>query len=431
VKEDRVVEPFEITNANREPGRNIARTMGLLATSTEAHPNEVRVLVYGQSISKQLWWLKVKHWLQATYPHAKLVMENWAIGGFHATRLLACAEHDVRLFYPDLVLFHDYGPQDDYEAIIRAIRRTTTAEIAIQTDHVAVGQNEGWHDAHAFEWLPALCDRYGLELVDVRRNWQRHLAQTGLAAQDLLSDHVHLNDAGNALMAAIVSAHLVQSAAYGPDPQGLTSLLRLGVDFVPGSEITVAFDGNRVDLIDAARLDAAVLIDGQPPSAHGGSYVAERPWLDRSWPPKVGVPVRIDLGERPESDRWSLRVREVLDDGAEVRFELHSERHGFDGAGTSAADFVSQSGRIVIPRTAWFVREETGFFAMLPAVGVDERIPFAVRLLGRDRVAWAASPAAPVTLAQVAERGAHRLTLRARNGGGLPVRALRVHRSPL
>jgi len=68
---------------------------------------------------------------------------------------------------------------------------------------------------------------------------------------------------------------------------------------------------------------------------------------------------------------------------------------------------------------------------MLPAVGVDERIPFAVRLLGRDRVAWAASPAAPVTLAQVAERGAHRLTLRARNGGGLPVRALRVHRSPL
>jgi hypothetical protein len=37
-------------------GRNVQRTMRLLATSTPERRNTVRVLFYGQSITEQGWW---------------------------------------------------------------------------------------------------------------------------------------------------------------------------------------------------------------------------------------------------------------------------------------------------------------------------------------------------------------------------------------
>ena len=40
-------------------GAKIQRTMMLLATSTPQHRHRVRILFYGQSITKQDWWLEV------------------------------------------------------------------------------------------------------------------------------------------------------------------------------------------------------------------------------------------------------------------------------------------------------------------------------------------------------------------------------------
>lgn len=422
---------FDVENANAEPGRHIARTMHLLADSTSAHPNEVRVLVYGQSISKQAWWLKVKHALQEAYPHADLTMENRAIGGFHSTRLLRCAANDVRLFYPDLVLFQDYGPRDDYEAIIQAMRRETTAEIAVQTDHYVRGQNEDWHDEHAETWLPALCDRYDLELIDVRANWKRYLRVHNLEPEALLRDNVHLNGRGNALMAAIIQAHLVHNPALDPDPQGLVRVLQAGDAFdASKATIDVSFEGNRVDLVGAGRwIGAEVLIDGRPPSAWKSVHVAERPWLGKSWPPKVGLPVRIDLGAEPEPGTWELRVQAVEEDGGVVHFEAYRRDDDWQGAGTSTARFVSENGQVVIEPEAWFVRESPGFFGSLGAVEAGDRITWTIHRMGRDRVQQTLALGTTVTLAQGLPHGSHRLTLK--GGRALPARALRVYRPPL
>jgi hypothetical protein len=423
---------FDVKIAHPELLRNIARTMHLLATSKAREATEVRILVYGQSISKQVWWLKVKQHLRNTFPHARLVMENWAIGGFQTTRLLQCAAHDARLFYPDLVLFHDYGPQEDYEAIIRVLRRETTTEIAVQTDHVAVDQHDAWHDHHAEVWLPDLCRRYGLALIDVRANWKRYLKRERVAPQLLLNDTIHLNEEGNELLAGIVTAHLVHDATLGSDPQALVTTLQPGADFQVGDEdVTVSFQGNRVDLMPNRVLNTEILLDGVPPSSLLGSYVAERPWLDRSWPPKVGLPVRIDLGASrdgspPEPEHWTIHVSEVRENGAEVDFELFGSRHGFDGAGTSGADFVSDSGRIAIARDAWFVRESPEFFHMLPAVRRGDEISFAARSLSRDSLTPRDGSPPIVTLVRVADSGPHTLTLRS-----LGVAALQVYRPPL
>jgi hypothetical protein len=456
--------PITIENLNPEPGRWIARTMTRLATSTPQQPNEVRVLVYGQSISKQAWWLKVKHALQDRYPHAKLVMENWAIGGFHSPRLRRCAAHDLRCFYPDLVIFHDYGPRDDYEAIIRTIRAETTAEVLVQSDHVGAEQHQAWHDEHSFEWLPDLCRRYKLDLVNVRGAWQRYLEVEDLEPRALLRDQVHLNDRGNALMAEIVKAHLIHEPAYGDDPQGLVTTLRAGRDFdLSGGKCELEVEGNRVDLVASGPLRARIRLDGEDPATLRASYVAERPWLNRSWPPKVGLPVRIDVGDGPEmgfeAGAWTLTPTRVIDNGAVVYFELMRQEQGFEpaaeaslavserspastvpaergaqslivGEGSSEEDFVSDDGQIVIPQSAWFVRETPEFFHMLPAVEEGDAITFNVRYLSRSAITAPARIEAPVTLIHVAGSGPHRLCLTNEDDGDLPVSLLQVHRPP-
>ncbi|MFO0928320.1 MAG: hypothetical protein U0736_14990 [Gemmataceae bacterium] len=65
-------------------GRNIARSMYLMATSTPQSRNTVRVLFYGQSITEQDWTRRVAADLRRRFPHAHLVIENRAIGGFAA-----------------------------------------------------------------------------------------------------------------------------------------------------------------------------------------------------------------------------------------------------------------------------------------------------------------------------------------------------------
>ena len=90
--------------------RYIQRTMNLLANSTPENPNTVKILVYGQSLSEQDWWLKVKENLKNRFPDANLIMENKAIGGFASQILVKTMERDLLDFYPDLVIFHVFEP---------------------------------------------------------------------------------------------------------------------------------------------------------------------------------------------------------------------------------------------------------------------------------------------------------------------------------
>jgi len=117
-------------------GRNIQRTMRLLATSTPEHRNTVRILFYGQSITEQNWAKLVADDLRQRFPHANLIIENRALAGFASQMLVKTAETDLYPFQPDLLIFHVYGAHDKYEDIIRRTRERTTAEILMQNDHV-------------------------------------------------------------------------------------------------------------------------------------------------------------------------------------------------------------------------------------------------------------------------------------------------------
>jgi hypothetical protein len=418
--------------------------MRLLATSTAEHRNRVRVLFYGQSITEQDWWKQVASDLRARFPHADIKIENRAIGGFASQLLVRSAEHDLYPLYPDLVIFHVYGAHDAYEQIIRETRSRTTAEVLIQTDHVArwpdptaTQQSDvsaWWDQQMNGHFLPATARKYGCGLVDVRAAWLDYLRARDLQPSALLSDDVHLNAHGNDLLAHLVSRYLVYRPDLPPpaDQQQPVRDLAVGRDVRwEQGKLVVEFEGNRVDAIagpgaatkrvDAKAQPLAVAIDGRRPASHPACYYFSRP----SPPPWSPLFIkRIDRDAPLVPERWTYRVTAVEPDAKSWSFEVEGSVTGPDGAGESGEPFTSTSGRVRIDPADYF----RGFNAPLPRgftitwsalpMFVDHYVP------PNDGAGQA------TTLVQGLPNGKHVLTLSAAPGSGdpPPIAALRIYR---
>lgn len=351
-------------------GRNIQRTMTLLATSTGERRHTVKILFYGQSITEQTWTKLVAEDLRRRFPHANLIIANRAIGGHSSPRLIKTMEADVLPFYPDLVIFHVYGDDVDYERIIRTIRARTTAEVLMQTDHLRrnddprqevtdpakiVRAKENWNEWMNYVFLPGVARQYGAELVNQRELWKAYLRDHKLEPGELLKDNVHLNEHGNYLMAEIVKAYLRYDPSFPPATwQGLTKIYELGKDVrLSKGKLALAFEGNRVDVImkQGAGRRVRVRIDGQRPSEFPASYAFTRAthYPQSTWPTLL----RVQRGEPLLVEDWTLTLTELSPDYGEVKFTLAGSRTGADGAGVSTARFVSRSGRIVIEPGDW------------------------------------------------------------------------------
>lgn len=350
-------------------GRHIQRTMRLLATSTPQRHNTVRILFYGQSITEQTWSKLVSADLRRRFPHADLLIENRAIGGHSSPRLVKTMEADVFPFYPDLVIFHVYGDDGDYERIIRAIRERTTAEIMIQTDHlrrdddphneetdpakITRGKAQ-WNSWMNYVFLPRLAQQYGAELINQRELWKAYVRDHQLKPGDLLKDNVHLNEHGNYLMAEIIKAYLrfdpkLKSAA----DTGTVTTLPVNQDarWRDGA-LALPFDGNRLDVLVKAGARFSVRIDGRRPSEIPALRVFNRVthYPQSTWP----MLLRVQIGETPLLlETWTLTLTELGEGYRQVRFKLTGSQTGEDGAGISTERFVSQSGRVVIEPGDW------------------------------------------------------------------------------
>ena len=348
-------------------GAGINRTMHLLSTSTPEHRNRVRILFYGQSITEQEWWHQVADDLRSRFPHADLVIENRAIGGFPSQRLVKTAEHDVFAFYPDLVIFHVYGANQPYEAIIRSIRSRTTAEVLIQSDHAAVippatisrwkDKGAWWDDWMNHTFLPRMAARYGCGLVDIRTDWVRYLKTNHLPPSALLLDDIHLNPAGCNLMARLVERYLVVQPGVSPaaaEAPVRTEPIGRGLVF-DGGRLTTRFAGNRVDLVAGPTsrptqiLD--VRVDGKKPSEIPELYAITRP-EPKPWSP-IAV-IRVDHDVPVIEEDWTLTVDQYTDKPPTWTFHVVGSKTGPDGSGTSAAQFVSKSKRVRIEADSWF-----------------------------------------------------------------------------
>lgn len=370
-------QPRELSQAEAERiGRNLPRVAQELARAADGRSAELRVLFYGQSIVAQPWWQDVVAGMDEAWPGVRITAGNLAIGGFEAPALLRVAVHDVEDFAPDLIIFHVYGGHGgELESLVRLFRFRTSADVVILTSHVAIGSRnaEGSeraasliraHDEHA-DLLTRLGDRYGCEVIPIRRLWKKYLQEHELPASALLSDGIHLNEHGRFLMARLVGRHLKQvsgsESGEGPrvieDGDGGAMIMpqveriEVGQSVTADRPLRMRVTGTRIEVVpghvDGKALGSArIMLDGRPPSQQGRLYGVSRPSRARDvWWPAIR---RIDHEAPLVPELWQLRVTEVAPDARWFGFEVTGGLTGFDGRGRSDQLFLSQSKRVVI-----------------------------------------------------------------------------------
>ena len=438
-------------------GRNLQRTMRLLAESTAEKRNTVRVLFYGQSITEQKWAKMVEEDLRRRFPHANLIVENRALGGYASQLLVRTAETDLYPFQPDLLIFHVYGSHDKYEDIIRRTRERTCAEILMQTDHVTKPadlteetdsakvpiQSGKWDAFMNHNWLPSLAKKYGAELCDQRAIWKRYLANHALEPKALLKDDVHLNAHGEYLMAQCVNAHLRRDEKFDPAPaEQWVRTLVVGKDIAwKDGKLTVKFEGARADVVadvvagaGGTGRTAAVTIDGRKPSEfaelNGFTRAVTKP--EGKWPVKWPVIAPISSEKPLLVEDWTLDARKDAANEKLFTFTLTGSKTGPDGEGRSDAKFVSKSGRVVIAPEDWNVGYATALAGIKP---VPER--FAVKWKVEPRFvddftlpgAKDAKTETTITLAEGLPN--MKYTLEISGGPDYPITSVRIYQPPL
>ncbi len=420
-------------------GVNIQRTMTLLATSTPAHRNKVRILFYGQSITEQEWSKQVADDLRKRFPNADLEIENKAIGGFASQLLIRPAEHDLYPFYPDLMIFHVYGANGEYEQIIKSTRSRTTAEVLMQKDHVTQWppavpdqtKDKGmwWDDMMNNHFLPEIAQKYGCGIADDRTPWLDYLKTNHYEPRQLLKDGVHLNDHGNFLMAALVERNLI----YRPDLpkdnwKNLVRSYKIGTDIKPkDGRLTFEFEGNRIDLMPTRNAkvgtQARILIDGKKPSDFPELYAITRP-APGPWSPLAVVRVNHDSPLIVED--WTLKVTSVNPDSTHWTFDVDGSVTGADGSGNNDTPFTSKSGRVRI--------DPEGFFRN-GTIPVGYAIKWKVYRLNSDMFTVPPMPDAareyPTTIAQGLANTKHKLEVVADAQGSFPIGSIRIYQPPV
>jgi hypothetical protein len=435
-------------------GAHLQRSMALMATSTGLKRNTVRILFYGQSITNSDWTRIVGERLRRQYPLANLVIENRAISGFDSSKLSKTAEADLYPFYPDLVIFHDYGDAAPYEDMVRRIRERTAADILIATDHIAprVGEKideatdpaklpapkPGTHDAawRSYVFLPALARKYGAELADIRTLWKQYLKDAKLSPSDLLYDDLHLNSHGIDLMAELILAHL----RYRPElamnaDDGRVKTLTVGpeddLQWKDG-KLVVPFEGNKIDLIckEGAAAPAAIRIDGKKPSEFPELYIPTRAIAvdpRGPFPPLLRVRHRTPL----IIEDWKILITDVNADCTRYKFRVIGSVTGDDGDGEGGKPFVSKSGRVVL--------DPDDFNLLFPLRRFENATSSSLEALWHVRPHFVDQFVAPangnhfgetiVTAAQGLKNCKH--TLEITGSPDTPIGAIRIYRPPL
>lgn len=331
--------------------------------------------------------------LRRRFPQAPPIVYKKHVGSSVPWRfVLGWANHHVVPEQPDLVVLYGIGLESDLEKIFQTLRRQTTADIVVATVHWKADDVKYWgrdEDATDFANIPELrriCQKYGVELVENRKEWAQYLRDHSMKVEvdpdhGLLLDAVHQSRYGALVINENIVRHFAPRDAYAYDPDSRERRLSVTSDepapgresaTISGSEwtlregvasttaadsrIEVRFTGNRIDLIGVASPDggqARVLLDGLPadevPCFSAGPVAAGA----KNARPQQGSlgdigPHGIALGTNLVPQTWTIQVTD--DQG---NYKLTGSVTGADGTGNMLKPFVSRSGQISIPPELW------------------------------------------------------------------------------
>jgi lysophospholipase L1-like esterase len=320
---------------------------------------QVRVLFYGQSITEQKWTEQVSDWLKNAYPSVQFVIENRAIGGHSSQILWKTAEADLYPFQPDLLIFHVYGDADDYERIIRNTLTRTTADVVIQTDHLAAkdaliaptgsfNPKENWTEWWNTQFLPDLARKLPITLLDVRTPWRKAAQAQPNQARSFLTDDVHLNDRGCDLMASIIIDGLKELVKKA-QPKS-SKVIETPLNWV-GDHAILDFQGSRIDVVGSRPSELQVEIDDIPVENHPDLMTKTRttPFPDSNWP----LILRTSHDRPLLAEDWTITLQNIDPTGTAGSFSVKGSVTGEDGNGCIDKTFRSSSGRVIIQPDDW------------------------------------------------------------------------------
>jgi len=380
-------------------GSRINRTMTLLATSTEEHRNTVNMMFYGQSVTAGLMTGDMLAELQDRFPHANIILKKRAIGGFGSPALLRTAPHDLYYEHPDFIFFHCWGGEKtgEMEELVANMRKLTSADIMMFThawafvaDDEEKAASRAASDQASSDEIRRIAEKYGCELVEVRKEWKHYLDTNGMTINMLMGDtvtsNVHPNAKGHTLLAKLILRHFRYDPSRPVDwvervkrydakeafgqtngPLSLTGAWDSESEGVvtrsSESRLKLMFHGNRVDVIAAPSANpgtASILIDGKTPSSFPEMYYCTRP--SKVYGGTRPAIKRVDIGENSVIETWTLTITEIRDEDAkDFSFDLKGSVTGPDGSGNSKEPFVSNSGRIRIDPKDFMVAWAQGY----------------------------------------------------------------------
>jgi hypothetical protein len=361
--------------------QKIARTLEIIRTSTPTTHKVLKVLFYGQSITRSGWHnAVVAHWREK-YPNAVFVVENRALGGFASQNLVRTTEQDIAAFYPDLIIFHVYGDHRAYEKILRMFRSLTAADVILQTDHgdglpdppcfeglqLSLRRKPGcagvlwihqrlWHDEMSYHKIPAFAKKYGMAVEPQRQWWRDYLLQNQLDPQSMLmSDGLHPNEKGNELIARFFNRYFDDLVEHwnGQTEQNVTSIPANAAQSSDPVE-TVTFDGSRLELLSNRTLAVwpSVTIDEHSPKDIDGCYQVTRSSPLASVPDWPALR-RITLLHDHTAQDWTASITTITPDQKSFDFRVRASTSGDEGSGDSSHQFVSKSGQLSIDADDW------------------------------------------------------------------------------
>jgi hypothetical protein len=362
--------------------QKIARSLEIIRTSTPANHKILKVLFYGQSITRSGWdEAVIEHWHQR-YPNTVFVVQNRALGGFASPALLRTTEQDIAAFYPDLIIFHVYGDHRAYEKIIRLFRSRTAADVIVQTDHgeqlpdapcpeglrltlhrppgcrgLLWLRQRNWYDEMSYHIIPRLAKRYGLAVEPQRLWWSDYLLQTHVHPEALLADDIHPNEKGNELIAAFLDRYFdnLVDTWNGQQEHSVVSIPVRSLEDTDGHG-TFSFEGSRVELIATRRVAVwpTITVDGHDPKDMDGCYLATRASSIGTVPDWPAVR-RIFLTHDHVAQDWTATMTQISPDQKSFAFTVEASKTGNEGSGNSSHDFVSRSGILGIEKQDWML----------------------------------------------------------------------------
>jgi regulation of enolase protein 1 (concanavalin A-like superfamily) len=210
--------PIEYPDSTQS-GIGIQKTMAKLSGG-----QPVKIVFFGQSIvAGNVWVDSLTKYLRNKFPSSAITMVNAAIGGCAAECMTGNNNVETKLVpqHPDLVILYIYyHVEPDMDALIRQmVAKLPGSEILVFNFHFSPATStwspEGqeseipWEDAASWDYLPALCEKYGLGFLDIRTPWVSYLATYYNGRDALTADGIHLNAIGQNLMGLLPRPYFV------------------------------------------------------------------------------------------------------------------------------------------------------------------------------------------------------------------------------